>query len=155
MLAVVGEVAVNKVRSAVIALMLGAFCVATSGCGPAGDNSTAETEALIGCDFDSVKVCTQALSHPIDFSTGIDTSNQSYLEQNEPMTAWEQVPIKAPGGSEVDVQCEINTHNRIVVYAFAKPSGTITDNDRAWLRQVGYCRGEAGAGPPPKVRAEN
>jgi len=139
----------------IVALILNVFSLTASGCGPAVDNSAAETQALIGCDFDSVKVCTQALNHPIDFSTGIDTSNQSYLEQNEPMTAWEQVPVKAPGGSEVDVQCEINTQNRIVVYAFAKPSGAITDSDRDWLKQVGYCSGEAGTTTAPKVRAEN
>ncbi len=151
----VGKVGVNIVRRVVVFLILSVYCAAASGCGPAANDSAAETAAVIGCDFDSVKVCTQALSHPIDFSTGIDTSNQSYLEQNEPMTAWEQVPVKAPGGSEIDVQCEINTQNRIVVYAFPKPSGAISESDRAWLRQVGYCSGEAGTTAPPKVRAEN
>jgi hypothetical protein len=63
-------------------------------------------------------------------------------------------PIKAPGGSEVDVQCQVNTQNRTVVYAYAAPSGTVSDSDREWLKNVGWCRGVPATMPAPPVRSE-
>ena len=117
--------------------------------------SQAAAQQQIGCEFDSKKVCEQALSQPVNYSSGITTSNQSYFQQNAPATVWEQVPVKAPGGSEVDVQCQVNTQNKNVVYAYAKPSGTVSESDRNWLKQVGYCHGDAATKTAPPVRAED
>jgi hypothetical protein len=73
-------------------------------------------------------------------SSGITTSNQSYISQNSPMTTWLMAPVRAPGGSEVDVQCQVNYSKKQIIYAYATPSGTVSDSDRQWLIQTGLCR---------------
>ena len=88
------------------------FAAALGGCAPPGSQTSSAALDAIGCQFDAKEVCEHALAHPVNFSSGITTSNQSYFQQNAPATAWEQVPIKSPGGSEVDVQCQVNTQNR-------------------------------------------
>jgi hypothetical protein len=138
-------------HSAMAAMLAGL----TFGCTPAGSQTGAAALAEIGCNFQSKKVCEQALAHPINYASGIRTSNQSYFQQNQLATAWEQVPVKAPGGSEVDVQCQVNTQNNTVVYAYATPSGTVSDSDLNWLKQVGLCAGDASSEPEPKIRAED
>jgi len=55
------------------------------------------------------------MAHPLDSAAGTTTGNQSYFQQNAPATACEQVPVKAPGGSEVDVQCQIYAQDKTVV----------------------------------------
>jgi hypothetical protein len=130
------------------------FAAAVGGCTPAGSQTTTAAFDAIGCQFEAKKVCAQSLTHPVNFSSGITTRNQSYFQQNAPATVWEQVPVKAPGGSEVDVQCEINTQDRTVVYAYPAPSGTVSDSDREWLKNVGWCRGVPANLTPPPVRAE-
>ena len=134
--------------SAILAAALG------GGCTPAGSQSSTAALAAIGCQFDAKEVCEHALARPVNFSTGITTSNQSYFQQNTPATAWEQVPIKAPGGSEVDVQCQVNTQNRTVIYAYAAPSGTVSDSDREWLKNVGWCHDVPATMAAPPVRME-
>ena len=103
------------------------FAAAMDGCAPPGSQTSTAALDAIGCQFEAKKVCEQALLHPINFSSGITTGNQSYFQQNAPATLWVQVPIKTPGGSEVDVQCQVNTQNRTVVYAYAAPSGTVSE----------------------------
>jgi hypothetical protein len=140
-------------RSGQVALFL-IIAAASGGCTPAGSQTSTAALDAIGCQFDAKEVCEHALAHPVNFSSGITTSNQSYFQQNAPATAWEQVPIKAPGGSEVDVQCQVNTQNRTVVYAYAAPSGTVSDSDREWLKNVGWCRGVPATMTAPPVRSE-
>jgi hypothetical protein len=140
-------------RSGQVALFL-IIAAASGGCTPAGSQTSTAALDAIGCQFDAKEVCEHALAHPVNFSSGITTSNQSYFQQNAPATAWEQVPIKAPGGSEVDVQCQVNTQNRTVVYAYAAPSGTVSDSDREWLENVGWCRGVPATMTAPPVRSE-
>jgi hypothetical protein len=113
------------------------LAAALGGCTPAGSQTATAALDQIGCQFESKKVCEQAMAHPVNFASGITTGNQSYFQQNAPATVWEQVPVKAPRGSEVDVQCQVNTQNQTVVYAYASPSGTISDRDREWLKNVG------------------
>lgn len=124
-------------------------------CATSGGSQT-NTAALndIGCQFESKKVCEQALAKPMNYSSGITTSNQSYFQQNAPATVWSQVPIKAPGGSEVDVQCQVNTQNKTVVYSYAAPSGTVSESDRNWFKQSGWCRGDKQTEAVPAPRAE-
>ena len=130
------------------------FAAAMDGCAPPGSQTSTAALDAIGCQFEAKKVCEQALLHPINFSSGITTGNQSYFQQNAPATLWVQVPIKTPGGSEVDVQCQVNTQNRTVVYAYAAPSGTVSDSDGEWLKNVGWCRGVAATMTAPPVRSE-
>jgi hypothetical protein len=130
------------------------FAAALGGCTPAGSQTSTAALDAIGCQFESQKVCEQAMAHAVNFSSGITTSNPSYFQQNAPATVWEQVPVKAPGGSEVDVQCQVNTQNRAVVYAYAAPSGAVSDRDREWLKNVGWCHGVPATMTAPPVRAE-
>jgi hypothetical protein len=130
------------------------FAAAVGGCTPAGSQTSSAALDAIGCQFDAKKVCEQAMTHPVKFPSGITTSNQSYFQQNAPATVWGQVPLKAPGGSEVDIQCQFDTQNRTVVYAYAAPSGTISDSDREWLKNVGWCHGVPATMTAPPVRAE-
>jgi hypothetical protein len=132
------------------ALLSAAF----AGCAPTGSQTNSEALDKIGCQFESRKICEDVLAHPVNYASGITTSNQSYFQQNAPATVWEQVPIKAPGGSEVDVQCQIDTQNKAVIYAYATPSGTVSDSDRNWFKQTGRCRGDAATQAAPPVRAE-
>jgi hypothetical protein len=62
--------------------------------------------------------------------------------------------VKAPGGSEVDVQRQVDTQNRTVVYAYAAPSGGVSDRDREWLKNVGWCHGVPATMTAPPVRVE-
>jgi hypothetical protein len=140
-------------RAGQVALAL-IFAAAPGGCTPAGSQTSAAALDQIGCQFEAKKVCEQAMAHPVNFASGITTGNQSYFQQNAPATVWEQVPVKAPGGSEVDVQCQINTQDKTVVYAYASPSGTVSDRDREWLKNVGWCRGVPATMTAPPVRAE-
>jgi hypothetical protein len=139
-----------------------AFALATfamlallTACATTGGSQT-NTAALdqIGCQFESKKVCEQAITKPVNYSSGITTGNQSYFQQNGPATVWQQVPIKAPGGSEVDVQCQVNTQDKTVVYAYAAPSGAVSDSDRNWFKQSGWCRGDKQTEAVPAPRAE-
>jgi hypothetical protein len=98
-----------------------------------------QIDAELGCHFDAMKVCQQALTQPIQTAGGITTSNQSYISQNSLATTWLMAPVKAPGGSEVDVQCQVNYGKKQVIYAYAAPSGTVSDSDRQWLIQHGLC----------------
>jgi hypothetical protein len=97
-----------------------------------------QIDAELGCHFEARKVCEQALTQPVD-TGGLVTSNQSYISQNGPMTQWLMAPVKAPGGSEVDVNCQVNYSKKQVVYAYATPSGKVSDSDRNWLLQTGLC----------------
>jgi hypothetical protein len=130
------------------------FAAAMGGCTAAGSQTGAAALDAIGCQFESKKVCEQAMARPVNFPSGITTRNQSYFQQNAPATVWEQVPVKAPGGSEVDVQCQVDVQNRTVVYAYAAPSGTVSDRDREWLKNVGWCQGVPATMTAPPVRAE-
>ena len=95
------------------------------------------------------------MARPDYFSSGITTGNQSYFQQNAPATGWETgLRRSAPGGSEVDVQCQVNTQDRTVVYTYAAPSGTVSDSDREWLKNVGWCHGVPATMTAPPVRAE-
>ena len=127
---------------------------AVAGCTPAGSQTSTEALDKIGCQFESKKICEDVLAHPVNYASGITTSNQSYFQQNAPATVWEQVPIKAPGGSEVDVQCQIDTQNKAVIYAYATPSGTVSESDRNWFKQTGRCRGDTATQAAPPVPAE-
>jgi hypothetical protein len=140
-------------RAGQVALAL-IFAAAPGGCTPAGSQTSAAALDQIGCQFEAKKVCAQAMAHPVNFASGITTGNQSYFQQNAPATVWEQVPVKAPGGSEVDVQCQINTQDKTLVYAYASPSGTVSDHDREWLKNVGWCHGLPASMTAPPVRAE-
>jgi hypothetical protein len=139
--------ALALVTSAILPLL--SACTTTAG-------SQTNTAALdqIGCQFESKKVCEQAMAKPVNYSSGITTGSQSYFQQNGPATVWQQVPIKAPGGSEVDVQCQVNTQDKTVVYAYAAPSGTVSDSDRNWFKQSGWCRGDKQTEAVPVPRAE-
>jgi hypothetical protein len=98
-----------------------------------------QIDAELGCHFDAMKVCQRALTQPIQTSGGITTSNQSYISQNSLATTWLMAPVKAPGGSEVDVQCQVNYTKKQVIYAYPTPSGKVSDSDRQWLIQTGLC----------------
>jgi len=137
--------------AAIFAVAIVGYVSACSSLSSQGNSAALEK---IGCNFDAKKICQSAMTGPTDFNSGIQTSNRSYGEQNSLATEWVQVPMKAPGGSEVDVQCQINTQDRRVVYAYAVPSGSVSESDRSYIRQSGLCIGEAGTQNAPPVRAE-
>jgi hypothetical protein len=141
-------------RLALQLLALGMAAIAAS-CAPASGGAEEAQLQKIGCNFDAQKVCQQALTRPKEFASGITTSNQSYFQQNSPATDWLQVPIRAPGGSEVDVQCQVKTETNQVIYSYPTVSGSVSDSDREWLKKVGYCSGIAGTAPAPPARAED
>jgi hypothetical protein len=120
----------------------------------ASQNGSGGSEGNIGCKLDADRVCQGVLTAPLSTSTGITTSNQSYIQQNSPVTSWVMVPIKAPGGSEIDVNCEVNYAQQKVIYANPKASGTVSDSDRQWLQNTGMCAGSAASEAPPKLSGE-
>lgn len=138
-----------------IVKVAGAFALATviAGCSTAA-GTPQRNDAKIGCKFDGERVCQGVLTAPLSTATGITTSNQSYIQQNSPVTTWVMVPLKAPGGSEIDVNCEVNFAQQKVIYANPTPSGTVSDSDRQWLQNTGMCVGSAATEAPPKLSGE-
>lgn len=138
----------------VIKPITGVFVLALifAACSAAG--TAKQNEAKIGCNFDANKVCQGALTRPLSTSSGFTTSNQSYITQNSLATTWVMVPVKAPGGSEVDVQCQVNYGKKQVIYAYPTASGTISDSDQQWFHQTGMCIGTEGTQPAPKLGAQ-
>jgi len=128
---------------------IGMLAAAIASCGTVGNSKRAD--AVIGCDFDAAKACASALLHPVDSRLGITTSNSSYITDNGRATIWLQVPVQAPGGSEIDVQCQVHYRERKVIYAYPMPSGIVSGKDRQWLRRVGLCSGVPGTEPMPKL----
>jgi hypothetical protein len=108
----------------------------------------------IGCKLDTDRVCQGVLTAPLSTGTGLTTSNQSYIQQNSPVTTWVMVPLKAPGGSEIDVNCEVNFAQQKVIYGNPTPSGAVSDSDRQWLQNTGLCVGSAATEAPPKLSGE-
>ncbi|HVA80458.1 MAG TPA: hypothetical protein VNF29_05995 [Candidatus Binataceae bacterium] len=141
-----------SVGSLAKAIILGGLALALAACGAAG--TAAQNETKIGCKFNSIKVCQNVLTVPLSTSGGITTSNQSYIADNSSATTWIMAPVKAPGGSEVDVQCQVNYTKKQVIYAYPTVSGTVSDRDRQWLRNTGMCIGDIGTQPAPKPAAE-
>jgi hypothetical protein len=125
-------------------------CLSLAMAACAARQDAGQIDKELGCHFDSMRVCQQALTQPIASSSGITTSNQSYVSQNGPATTWLMAPVKAPGGSEVDVQCQVNYSKKQVIYAYATPSGKVSDSDRNWLMQTGLCR-QAGSNAAPNA----
>jgi hypothetical protein len=113
-----------------------------------------QIDAELGCHFDAMKVCQQAMTKPVN-TGGIITSNESYIAQNGPATQWFMAPVKAPGGSEVDVNCQVKYSQKRIIYAYATPSGTVSDPDRQWLIQTGLCVQPGQPAPPaaPGIQA--
>ena len=135
----------------------GAFALASviAGCTAAAGTSQ-QQDARIGCKFDGERVCQAALTAPVTMSGagGLTTTNDSYIQQNTPVTTWVMVPLKAPGGSEIDVNCELNFRQKKVIYANPTPSGTVSDSDRQWLQNSGFCVGSAATEAPPKLNVQ-
>jgi hypothetical protein len=135
----------------------GAFVLAAviGGCSAAA-GTPQQNDAKIGCKFDGERVCQGALTAPVTMSGagGLTTTNQSYIQQNTPVTTWIMVPLKAPGGSEIDVNCELNFRQKKVIYALPTPSGTVSDSDRQWLQNTGLCIGSATTEARPKLSGE-
>jgi hypothetical protein len=116
--------------------------------------SSGGNEDKIGCKLDGERICQGALTAPLSTGTGITTSNESYLQQNTPVTTWVMMPLKAPGGSEIDVNCEVNLAQKKVIYANPTPSGTVSDSDRQWLQNTGWCIGSTATEAPPKLSGQ-
>lgn len=130
---------------------LAALAIAITACAARQDKKQIDSE--LGCHFDAMKVCEQAMSQPVN-TGGIITSNESYIAQNGPTTQWFMAPVKAPGGSEVDVNCQANYSQKRIIYAYATPSGTVSQSDRNWLMQTGLCveAGSTGVPSAPGVK---
>lgn len=143
----------NHFVTGTIKSIAGVFTLALvfAACSAAG--TAQRNDNKIGCNFDANKVCQSALTKPVD-TGGFITSNQSYIADNSPTTTWMMAPIKAPGGSEIDVQCQVNYMKKQVIYAYPTVSGTVSDSDRTWLHNTGLCIGDAGTEPSPKPAAE-
>lgn len=131
--------------------VLGVVALAISIAACSAADTSKQNDAKIGCKFDAEQVCQRALTAPVSTSSGFTTSNQSYIQDNSLATTWVQVPIKAPGGSEIDVSCQLKYSTKKVIYAYAVPSGTVSDSDRQWLHQTGMCIGTEGTETAPKV----
>ncbi len=139
----------SAIRSLTGVFVLAVILAACSAAGTAKQN-----DAKIGCNFDANKVCQGALTRPVSTAQGFTTSNQSYITQNSLATTWVMVPVKAPGGSEVDVQCQVNYGKKQVIYAYPTASGTVSDSDRQWFHQTGMCMGTEGTEATPKIGAQ-
>ena len=114
-----------------------------------------QTAGTIGCDIDSKRICEEALRKNVDFGQLNARLSSSYAQQNGTPTQYIIMPIRAPGGSRVDLSCEINVQNRTVIYATANADGAVSESDQEWLKQVGYCRGVPGTVTPPPLKPES
>lgn len=140
------HISIRGIRSITAVLVAALSIVACSAAGTSKQNDVA-----IGCNFNAEQVCQNALTSPVTMSGGFTTSNQSYIQDNTAATSAVVVPIRAPGGSEIDVNCGLKYSTKKVIYAYAKPSGTVSDSDQQWLHQTGQCIGTQGTEAAPKV----
>ncbi|MGB6555664.1 MAG: hypothetical protein WBE78_19380 [Candidatus Binataceae bacterium] len=141
----------NRVSISGILPIAGGLILAVSiaACSTAGGSK--QNDAAIGCSFNAEKVCQNALTAPVTMSGGFTTSNQSYIQDNSAATTSVVVPIRAPGGSEIDVNCGLKYATKKVIYAYAKPSGAVSGSDQQWFHQTGMCIGTAGTEAPPDI----
>ncbi|MHB8383292.1 MAG: hypothetical protein ACYDC3_13255 [Candidatus Binataceae bacterium] len=141
----------TRIWSGSIKLIAGLSLMAIGFAACSATETAKKNDAKIGCKFDSESVCQKALTAPVATSSGFTTSNQSYIQDNSLVTTWVQVPIKAPGGSEIDVSCQLKYSTKKVIYAYAIPAGTVSDSDRQWLHNTGMCIGTEGTEAAPRV----
>jgi hypothetical protein len=127
------------------------LAIGVAACSAAG--TAQQNDDKIGCHLDATKICQDSMLHPLNTGT-FTTSNESYVTQNSLATTWVMVPIKAPGGSEIDVQCQENYGKKQVIYAYPTASGTVSDSDRQWLHNTGMCIGTEGTQTMPKLGAQ-
>jgi hypothetical protein len=103
--------------------------------------SSASSGASSGqkCEIDVKRVCQEGRDKPvIDSQTG-QMQDSTEREQNASGTDTRIFPLQIPNGSMVEVQCEINTRHKSVVYAHLMPSPPLTPTDVAYLQNIGYC----------------
>jgi hypothetical protein len=118
-----------------------------SACGSQQANSPSSSGAQIAstsssgqkCEVDAKRVCQEMKDRPVvDSETG-QTHDRTEREQNAARTDTRISSLQIPGGSMIEVQCEINTMHNSVVYAHLMPSPRLTATDVAYLQNSGYC----------------
>jgi hypothetical protein len=126
-----------------------AMLTVIAGCSPQQSASQPSSQAPPGggqvasagskCEVDVKRVCQQMRNKPvINSQTGL-TYDSTEVEQNSSRTALEFTSIQVPNGSLIQIQCDINTAHRSVVYAHLMPSPPLTPTDVAYLESTGYC----------------
>jgi len=119
-----------------LGVVLGALAIAAAGC--AGQMGAKGNVAALGCEVDAKRLCEQEVGQTMNTGTLL-TNNQEYLQQNSLATSEFHADFSAPGGSKLEIECRENMQQRKIVYASASPNGTVSDSDKQWLRQAGYC----------------
>ena len=134
-------------KSFSVLVTAGVIAVALGACAPtATSGKSSAASSAIGCDFDAKRACESVFTQSITMMGGgaggmQGTAASAFVQQNGPATHWVINPMKLPGGSEVDVSCQVNLQQHKVIYAEAKPAGEISDADKGYIRQSGYCLG--------------
>jgi hypothetical protein len=91
------------------------------------------------CDVDVKRVCQEMRNRPVRSTLDGTTEDQAGREQNFQHTATLFVQYQIPNGSNVGVECEINTQHNSVVYAHLMPGSALTPTDIAFIKEHGYC----------------
>lgn len=91
------------------------------------------------CEIDAVKICHETRDKAV--TMGVQQADSTMIEQNQPATMWQTVPIEDDRGEPIaQVQCHINTRRKNVIYAQALSGPPLTDTSVEKLRSWGYCK---------------
>jgi hypothetical protein len=123
----------------------GAFLLAfTFGCSQqqsAGQSSGGTQVASTGtgdkCELDAKRICQEMRNQQVSVAGQEEGSRET--ESDQPRTMSETITYQIPNGSLLEIECQINTTHRSVVYAHALQGAALTPTDIAFIKQAGYC----------------
>lgn len=123
------------------AAILSLTVIAMAACSTQGvAHDTITSASGTSCKVDVASICNAIRNAPvISANTGISEDNRM-RQNNSRATVNETVPYRIPGGSLIEVRCEIRGRDNNVVYAGLESGGQFTDQDVEQMRQVGLCQ---------------
>jgi hypothetical protein len=134
-------VKLSAIAASVFLLALFSACSSQQAGSPSSSGAQSASASSSGqkCEVDVKRVCQEMKDQPVvDAETG-QTHDRTEREQNAARTDSRFTSLQIPGGSMIEVQCEINTMHNSVVYAHLMQSPPLTATDVAYLQNSGYC----------------
>ena len=133
---------VTKARLAAMSVFLLAFTFGCSSQQSAGQSSggsaqVASAGASGKCELDAKRICQEMRNQQVTIDGRAEDSRE--MEGNQPRTMSETITYQIPNGSLLEIECQINTTHRSVVYAHTLHGAALTPTDVAQIQQAGYC----------------
>jgi hypothetical protein len=132
---------VTKVAAAAVGMFL--LVAVPFGCSSqqasqsSGGTQVASAGAAQKCELDAKKICQEMRNQEVSVAGQMQGSRET--EENQPRTMSETITYQIPNGSLLEIECQINTTHRSVVYARTLQGPALTPTDVAFIQQAGYC----------------